>query len=75
MEHALVLGGSVAGLLAARVLSDHTAEVVIVERDDLATGWYGRCWRLADQLQQPPEVSEIARDHLGRRPAGTQARP
>jgi 2-polyprenyl-6-methoxyphenol hydroxylase-like FAD-dependent oxidoreductase len=38
MERGLVLGGSVAGLLAARVLSDHASEVVIVERDDLADG-------------------------------------
>ena len=38
MERGLVLGGSVAGLLAARVVSDHAAEVVVVERDDLADG-------------------------------------
>ncbi len=31
--HALVVGGSIAGLLAARVLSDHFAQVTIVERD------------------------------------------
>jgi 2-polyprenyl-6-methoxyphenol hydroxylase-like FAD-dependent oxidoreductase len=31
--HALVIGGSIAGLLAARVLSDHFAQVTIVERD------------------------------------------
>lgn len=38
MERGIVLGGSVAGLLAARVLSDHASEVVLVERDDLADG-------------------------------------
>lgn len=38
MQRALVLGGSVAGLLAARAVSDHASEVVIVERDDLAEG-------------------------------------
>ena len=38
MDRGLVLGGSVAGLLAARVLTDHADEVVIVERDDLAGG-------------------------------------
>lgn len=38
MERGLVLGGSVAGLLAARVLRDHASEVVIVERDDLSGG-------------------------------------
>ncbi|GAA2590810.1 FAD-dependent oxidoreductase [Dactylosporangium fulvum] len=33
MRRAVVLGGSMAGLMAARVLSDHAEEVVIVERD------------------------------------------
>lgn len=33
--HALVIGGSMAGLLAARVLSDHFERVTIVERDAL----------------------------------------
>ncbi|MGK5741205.1 FAD-dependent oxidoreductase [Micromonospora sp. URMC 103] len=32
---AVVIGGSVAGLLAARVLADHAASVVILDRDDL----------------------------------------
>lgn len=32
-EHAIVIGGSLAGLLAARVLSDHFARVTILERD------------------------------------------
>ncbi|SPL88147.1 putative secreted protein [[Actinomadura] parvosata subsp. kistnae] len=32
---AVVMGGSVAGLLAARVLADHAETVVIIERDDL----------------------------------------
>jgi len=31
--HALVIGGSLAGLLAAKVLSDHFERVTIVERD------------------------------------------
>ncbi|MEV4343580.1 FAD-dependent oxidoreductase [Actinoplanes sp. NPDC049596] len=34
-ETAVVLGGSIAGLLAARVLADHARRVVVVERDDL----------------------------------------
>jgi 2-polyprenyl-6-methoxyphenol hydroxylase-like FAD-dependent oxidoreductase len=34
-QHAIVIGGSLAGLLAARVLSDHFARVTIVERDRL----------------------------------------
>ena len=33
-----MLGGSVAGLLAARVLADHADEVVVVDRDELADG-------------------------------------
>ncbi|WP_433532291.1 FAD-dependent oxidoreductase [Micromonospora sp. CA-263727] len=35
MEKAVVLGGSVAGLLAARVLADHAECVVVIDRDDL----------------------------------------
>ena len=31
-SHAVVLGGSMAGLLAARVLTDHFEQVTIVER-------------------------------------------
>jgi 2-polyprenyl-6-methoxyphenol hydroxylase-like FAD-dependent oxidoreductase len=34
--HAIVIGGSIAGLLAARVLSDHFREVTIIERESLA---------------------------------------
>jgi 2-polyprenyl-6-methoxyphenol hydroxylase-like FAD-dependent oxidoreductase len=34
-RHALVLGGSLAGLLAARVLSDHYDSVTIIEKDAL----------------------------------------
>ncbi len=33
MEHAIVVGGSMAGLLCARVLADHCGHVTIVERD------------------------------------------
>jgi 2-polyprenyl-6-methoxyphenol hydroxylase-like FAD-dependent oxidoreductase len=35
MDRAVVLGGSMAGLLAARVLSDHAEEVIVIERDDI----------------------------------------
>lgn len=35
-ERAIVIGGSIAGLLAARALSGHFAHVIIVERDDLS---------------------------------------
>jgi 2-polyprenyl-6-methoxyphenol hydroxylase-like FAD-dependent oxidoreductase len=33
MSHAVVIGGSLSGLLAARVLSDHCDRVTVVERD------------------------------------------
>jgi 2-polyprenyl-6-methoxyphenol hydroxylase-like FAD-dependent oxidoreductase len=35
-DRAVVLGGSMAGLLAARVLAEHYAEVVVVDRDTLS---------------------------------------
>ncbi|MDT8911430.1 FAD-dependent monooxygenase [Amycolatopsis sp. PS_44_ISF1] len=37
LRRAVVLGGSVAGLMAARVLSDHAEEVLVVERDAIET--------------------------------------
>lgn len=37
-DHAIVIGGSIAGLLAARVLSEHFARVTILERDELPAG-------------------------------------
>jgi 2-polyprenyl-6-methoxyphenol hydroxylase-like FAD-dependent oxidoreductase len=36
LGHAVVLGGSAAGLFAARVLADHAAQVTLVERDELS---------------------------------------
>ncbi|MFC0843360.1 NAD(P)/FAD-dependent oxidoreductase [Streptomyces noboritoensis] len=50
MRRAVVLGGSVAGLLAARVLSDHADEVVVLEPDDLAEHGTGRGAPQRDQL-------------------------
>ncbi|MBD2485465.1 hypothetical protein [Planktothrix sp. FACHB-1365] len=32
-DHALVMGGSMAGLFTARILADHFARVTLVERD------------------------------------------
>jgi flavin-dependent dehydrogenase len=37
-DEAIVIGGSMAGLLAARVLADHFARVTLVERDRLPDG-------------------------------------
>lgn len=34
-DRAIVLGGSMAGLLSAHVLADHYAEVLVIDRDDL----------------------------------------
>lgn len=32
-EHAIVIGGGIAGLLATRILADHFAQVTLIERD------------------------------------------
>ena len=37
-EHAVVIGASIAGLCAARVLSDFYDRVTVFERDDLPDG-------------------------------------
>src|SRR5689334_10296796 len=37
-EHALVIGASIAGLCAARVLSDFYDRVTVLERDELPAG-------------------------------------
>lgn len=42
MQSAVVLGGSIAGLLAARVLSDHAENVTVLEADDLVASGEGR---------------------------------
>lgn len=36
-QHAIVIGGSIAGLTTARVLRDHFAQVTIIERDEPPT--------------------------------------
>ncbi len=37
-KHAIVIGGSIAGLLVARVLADHFDRVTVVERDRFPEG-------------------------------------
>src|SRR5688572_2663120 len=37
-RHAVILGGSIAGLLTARVLTEHYEQVTVVDRDDLEGG-------------------------------------
>jgi 2-polyprenyl-6-methoxyphenol hydroxylase-like FAD-dependent oxidoreductase len=46
-KHAIVLGGSMAGLLASRALSDHFGRVSLIERDALP--------RLAEQRRGVPQ--------------------
>jgi 2-polyprenyl-6-methoxyphenol hydroxylase-like FAD-dependent oxidoreductase len=41
-KHAIVIGASLAGLCAARVLSDHFEQVTIYERDELPDGPHNR---------------------------------
>lgn len=41
-EQAVVIGGSIAGLWTARVLADHFAQVIVVERDQLPAGAQSR---------------------------------
>ncbi|PKV82645.1 NAD(P)/FAD-dependent oxidoreductase [Streptomyces sp. TLI_146] len=50
MKQAIVLGGSFGGLLAARVLSDHTDDVVVIDTDDLSTSGTGPGAPHRDQL-------------------------
>jgi 2-polyprenyl-6-methoxyphenol hydroxylase-like FAD-dependent oxidoreductase len=48
---AIVLGGSVAGMLAARVLADHAETVLIIERDPVTAG--------ADARRGVPQSSQV----------------
>jgi 2-polyprenyl-6-methoxyphenol hydroxylase-like FAD-dependent oxidoreductase len=50
-DHAIVLGGSMAGLLAARVLADAYGQVTVVDRDDLSAG--------ADHRRGTPQARHI----------------
>lgn len=52
MDTAVVLGGSVAGLLAARVLSGHAATVIVIDRDDPG-----------DSVQVRPGVPQATQQH------------
>ena len=50
-DHAIVLGGSMAGLLVARVLADAYGHVTVVDRDDLVAG--------AEQRRGTPQARHI----------------
>ena len=41
-KHAIVIGSSIAGMLTARMLSDHFQRVTIVERDEVSKSLEGR---------------------------------
>ena len=58
-KRAVVVGGSMAGLCAARVLQDAVDEVVILERDDLPSGPRSRGG--APQTSQPHAMLEAGR--------------
>lgn len=58
-ERAVVVGGSMAGLCAARVLADAVEEVVLLERDDLPSGPRSRDG--APQTSQPHAMLEAGR--------------
>ena len=77
-EHAVVLGGSMAGLLAARVLADAYAQVTVVERDELSTtatqrrgvpqgrhihGLIGRGQQILDELFPGSPATWSPREH------------
>ena len=57
-EHALVIGGSLAGLLAARVLSDAYDRVTVLDRDTLPAG-------VSDQRRGVPQGHHVHTLRLG----------
>ncbi|WP_328687478.1 hypothetical protein OG879_11150 [Streptomyces caniferus] len=63
MRRAVVLGGSIAGLYAARVLSDHADDVVLLEADDLGEDGTGRG---APQRHQLHALLSMGHTHLER---------
>jgi glycine/D-amino acid oxidase-like deaminating enzyme len=64
-ERAVVLGGSIGGLFAARVLADHFESVTVIERDRQAARLVDQSWALsAGEDLRHPEVK-------GPRPTGS----
>jgi 2-polyprenyl-6-methoxyphenol hydroxylase-like FAD-dependent oxidoreductase len=59
LDHAIVIGGSFAGLTSARVLADHFDRVTVVERDEFPAEWGPR-----KGVPQSPHVHGIL--ELGR---------
>ena len=53
-DTACVLGGSVAALLAARVLADHARTVPVIERNDVSSiSSFGRCTKRSRSIVDP----------------------
>ncbi len=46
-KHAIVIGASMAGLLATRVLSNHFTQVTLVERDPVLISLPSTAWRIS----------------------------
>ena len=65
-DRAIVIGGSIAGLLAATALSNHFAEVVIIDRDDLPTDTETgpRARRGVPQSEQIHHLLSLGRDRI-----------
>ncbi|MFB6270480.1 MAG: FAD-dependent oxidoreductase [Halobacterium sp.] len=61
-DHAVVLGASMAGMMAARVLDDHFDRVTVLDRDPLADGAVAR--RGVPQARHPHVLLEAGRATL-----------
>ena len=71
-EHAVVIGGSMAGLLAARSLTEAYERVTVVERDALPVGLQGRTGGAAGPPRPRPAAARAGLP--GRAAAGLQRR-
>ncbi len=82
-RHAIVLGGSMAGLAAARALADHFDRVTLVEHDELTMSRGSRkgvpqgqhahsLWPWARQLGWPPTPRNTEPLTLGPRSVGVR---
>jgi len=63
-DHAIVLGASMAGLLAARALADHYALVTLLERDTFPNGDAGASRKGVPQGRHPHGILSRGRDIL-----------
>lgn len=75
MRRAVVLGGSIAGLLAARVLSDHADEVLVLERDDIAPRASSGAARAPPEVKQGAQMHALLDGGAARSTSGSQTSP